>query len=52
MQPINLKKTALVEVMNVHDVVRVALEAQETAWEYAPGHVVAGYGFKGRSLGR
>lgn len=51
MQTADLKKTTSVEVMNKQDVVRVALDAQETTWEYAPGHVVAGYGFNGQVPG-
>jgi FtsP/CotA-like multicopper oxidase with cupredoxin domain len=33
------------------EIIHVELEARETAWEYAPGRVVSGYGFNGQVPG-
>lgn len=46
-----LKRSAVTEVTNEHETVRVELGARVTEWEYAPGRVVSGYGFNGQVPG-
>lgn len=45
------QEIALGAVADRQEIIRVALEARETSWVYAPGREVTGYGFNGQVPG-